>query len=151
MPVLKLTIHSVQSAATPQGHETVYRDTDITGFSLKVTPNQNKIFYYQYRIGGRTGYTRKIKIGKFPSIKPDDARKIALQYAAEVARKIDPFERLQKEISTKLESQENSFEKVFETYCNEQLNQNRTGKDVKAIFVREFLPILKNGAAVAKS
>ena len=149
MPVAKLTIQTVQNATPQDSRETVYRDTEVTGFSLKVMPSDSKTFFYQYRIGGRSGFTRKIKIGKFPAVKPDDARKIALQYAAEVARKEDPQERIKRAASQKLKSHENSFRKVFETYDNDQLKQNRTGKDIKAIFEHEFLPSLGNTAVTA--
>lgn len=149
MPVAKLTVQLVQNASPLADREAVYRDTEITGFSLKITPKNKKIFFFQYRIGGRKGFSRKIKIGRFPAIKPDEARKIAVQYAAELARKADPQERLKRETETKLESMENSFRKVFEQYCAEQLDQNRTGKDVKSIFEREFLPSLGDQAVTA--
>jgi integrase len=142
MPVIKLTIQEVQKATPENGRETIYRDTDVSGFSLKVTPSNNKIFFFQYRIGGRAGISRKIKIGKFPAIKPDDARKIAIQYAAEVARKLDPQERLKKEETVKLRSQENSFGKLFNIYYEKQLAQNRSGDKVKRIVERVFFPAL---------
>ena len=116
---------------------------------MKVTPAHNKIFFYQYRIGGRAGITRKIKIGKFPAIKPDDARKVAIQYAAEVARKLDPQERLKKEINIKLKSKENAFGKLFELYKAKQLSQNRSGNKVSNTFEREFLPTLRNMAVTS--
>lgn len=96
MPIVKLTIQTVQSAAPENGCTTVYRDKEVVGFSLKVTPSNTKTFLFQYRLGGRAGTTRRITIGKFPTVKPDDARKIALQYAAEVARKADPRDALKK-------------------------------------------------------
>ncbi len=149
MPVVKLTIQEVQRAIAQDGRETIYRDTEIVGFSLKVTPSNSKIFFFQYRIGGRAGITRKIRIGKSPAIKPDEARKIALQYAAEVARKLDPQERLKKETSLKLKSRENAFGKLFEAYSAKQLIQNRSGDKVKQIFEREFLPSLRDTAIAA--
>jgi integrase len=149
MPVLKLTIQEVQKAIPIDGLETIYRDTEVTGFSLKTTPSNSKIFFFQYRIGGRAGITRKIKIGNYPAIKPDEARKIAIQYAAEVARKLDPQERLKKEVGLKLKSRESSFGKLFEVYSEKRLSQNRSGDKVKRVFEREFLPSLKDMAITA--
>lgn len=146
MPVVKLTIQEVQKACPESGHEAIYRDTEVTGFSLKVTPSNSKIFFFQYRIGGRAGITRKIKIGKFPAVKPDEARKVAMQYAAEVARKLDPQERLKKETNIRLKSHENAFGKLFETYSTKQLSQNRSGAEAKRLIEREFFPTLKNTA-----
>ena len=90
--------------------------------------------------------TRRVSIGKFPTVKPDEARKIAIQYAGEVARKIDPQDRLKQETEAKIKSHANSFGKLFELYNTKQLSQNRSGNIVKAIFEREFLPSLQNTA-----
>jgi integrase len=144
MPVIKLTIQSIQNASALDGRETVYRDTEIKGFSLKATPSGSKIYFYQYRLGGRAGVTRKIRMGAFPVVKPEEARGIAKQYAAELARKQDPQERLKKETDQKLESQRNSFTKLLEVYAAEQLSQNRSGSEVKRVFEKEFYPTLKN-------
>ena len=42
MPVVKLTIQSIQSAHAENGRVTIYRDSEISGFSLKVTPSNTK-------------------------------------------------------------------------------------------------------------
>ena len=144
MPVLKLTVQSIQIASPLDGKETIYFDTEVKGFSLKVTPANHKIFFYQYRIGGRAGARRRVTIGKFPAIKPDEARKIANQYAVEVAQKKDPFERIKTESSSKLKDRKNSFGQLFEVYNEQQLSQNRSGEDVKRFFEREFFPSLRN-------
>ena len=146
MPVLKLSIQSVKDATFLGGKETVFRDTEVAGFSLKVTPANNKIFFFQYRLGGRAGVTRRVTIGKFPAVTPDDARKIALTYASEVARKIDPQERIKAETDTKTKARENSFGQLFEVYNAKQLSQNRTGKVIKRMFEREYMPSLQNTA-----
>lgn len=126
------------------GKDTVYFDTDVKGFSLKVTQTNSKIFFYQYRVGGRGGIRRRINIGKFPAVKPDEARKIANQYAVEVAQKKDPFERIKRESAVKLKEHKDSFGYLFELYDAKQLSQNRSGKSVTRLFEREFLPSLKN-------
>jgi integrase len=144
MPVLKLTIQSVRNALPLDGKETIYRDTEIKGFSLKVTSLNSKVFFYQYSMGGRAGVTRRINIGKFPTVKPEEARKIANQYAVEVAQKRDPFDRIKEETNTKLKNRENSFGQLLELYDAKQLSQNRSGKVIKRMFEREFLPSLRN-------
>jgi len=144
MPVLKLTLSSIQNAIPLDGKEAIYFDTEVKGFSLKVTPANTKIFFYQYRIGGRGGVRRRVNIGKFPSVKPDEARKIANQYAVEVAQKKDPYERLKEEANSKVKSRENSFGKLFQLYADKRLSQIRSGQDIKSIFEREFLPSLQN-------
>ena len=113
MPVLKLTTSSIQAAHPLKGKETIYFDTGVKGFGLKVTPTNSKIFLYQYRIGGRAGVRRRVNIGKFPAVKPDEARKIANQYAVEVAAKKDPFERLKKEADSKLKTGKIHLENCF--------------------------------------
>ena len=144
MPILKLTVQSVRNALPLDGKETVYRDTEIKGFSLKVTSLNSKVFFYQYSMGGRAGVTRRINIGKFPAVKPEEARKIANQYAVEVAQKRDPFDRIKEETNTKLKNRENSFGQLLELYDAKQLSQNRSGKVIKRMFEREFLPSLRN-------
>jgi integrase len=144
MPVQKLTIQSAQNATPIDGKETIYRDSEVTGFSLKVTPSNSRIFFYQYRVGGRGGQTKKIKIGKFPEIKPDDARRIALQYVAEIARKEDPSNRLKVELKIRKDKQENTFGAAFELYTRQRLAQNRSGDEVERVFAKDFLPSLKD-------
>ena len=144
MPILKLTVQSVRNALPLDGKETVYRDTEIKGFSLKVTSLNSKVFFYQYSMGGRAGVTRRINIGKFPAVKPEEARKIANQYAVEVAQKRAPFDRIKEETNTKLKNRENSFGQLLELYDAKQLSQNRSGKVIKRMFEREFLPSLRN-------
>jgi integrase len=142
LPVHKLTIQVVQQAIPIEGRETIYRDTEVTGLSLKVTPSHNRIFFYQYRVGGRGTPTKKIKIGKFPATKPDEARRIAMQYAAELARKEDPHRRLKSETEARQLAAQNSFEAVFEIYAAKRLSQNRSGKSVTRVFNRDFIPAL---------
>jgi integrase len=55
-------------------------------------PSGAKSYVFQYRIGGRGSPTRRYTIGKHGTLTPDQARKIASDLAAQVARGIDPME-----------------------------------------------------------
>jgi hypothetical protein len=63
-------------------------DTNLTGFGLKVTTTGKKVFVYQYRT--TSGRTRRLKIGNYPALTPENARQIATNYAAQVAQGGDP-------------------------------------------------------------
>jgi integrase len=61
--------------------------TDMaTSLKLLVSKNR-KTWYYRYTINGKK---RPIRIGVFPGISVDEARKIAIEYGAMVDRGIDP-------------------------------------------------------------
>ncbi len=65
-------------------------DMQIPGFHAVVTPNGHKSFYYRYRWNDQV---RDFKLGTFGAITANQARKIALSAAGDVARGIDIQER----------------------------------------------------------
>jgi integrase len=58
-----------------------------TSVKLTVSRSKLKTWYYRYTIGGKK---RAIRIGAFPGISVDEARKKAIEYGAMVDRRIDP-------------------------------------------------------------
>lgn len=66
-------------------------DDEVRGFGIKVTPQGNKSFLLQYRLGGRETPTRRYMIGAYGAWTPDEARDEAKRLRREfVDRGIDP-------------------------------------------------------------
>ena len=80
-------------AATSAERDIYLWDTELKGFGLKVTPAGHKVYLVQYRLGGRTGRTRRVTIGKHGSpLTADGARAKARRLLGEVAAGRDPAE-----------------------------------------------------------
>ncbi|MBU0513856.1 MAG: tyrosine-type recombinase/integrase [Proteobacteria bacterium] len=89
MPVTKLTKRFINGLTTP-GNEQVYWDEDLPGFGLRVRPSGRRTFIVQYR--NAQGRTRKVTIGLYGHLTPDEARGEARQVLAGAARGQDPAE-----------------------------------------------------------
>lgn len=73
-------------AANAKSKEIEYTDA-ATSVKLTISKSKLKTWYYRYTINGKK---RVIRIGAFPGISVDEARKIAIEYGAMVDRGIDP-------------------------------------------------------------
>ena len=89
MPTLKrkLTVRLVESIK-PGEKEIFVWDTEVPGFGLRVWPSGKCVFIFQYRTKHR--HTRRQVIGQYDTTRPEQARRIARQWAAEVQRGGDP-------------------------------------------------------------
>ena len=85
----KITKTFVDSVGDVKG-DSLFWDDKIAGFGLRVRPTGRKTFIVQYRnIQGRT---RKITVGQYGRLTPNEARKEAVQLLAAVDRGEDPAE-----------------------------------------------------------
>lgn len=84
----KLT-KQVVDAATPDSAERFLWDTELRGFGLRVSPAGRRTFMVQYRARGRT---RRVKIGSYPKMTPEQARKQAWNLLNAVEQGGDPAE-----------------------------------------------------------
>jgi len=82
----KLTKRFLESLH-PQAKDVLVWDEELGGFYAKMTPAGRVGFHLVYRIGG---VQRKVKIGDWPALSPDTARKLANDMLYEVARGNDP-------------------------------------------------------------
>jgi integrase len=55
-------------------------DDSVKGFGVKCTPAGEKSFILQYRMGGRGTPTKRLKIGKYGEITPEEARQQAAEF-----------------------------------------------------------------------
>lgn len=70
----------------------LYLWDSVAGFGVKALPTGKKVFVVKYRIngGGRKAQQRWQTLGKFGTLTVDQARQLATQILAEVARGVDP-------------------------------------------------------------
>lgn len=73
--------------ATAKAREDEYSDTEVAGLKLLVNRHGRKFFYLRYRHAGRQ---RSMKLGNYGDLDVADARSLALQHRALLAKGIDP-------------------------------------------------------------
>src|SRR5215472_6877342 len=67
-------------------------DSEVKGFGLKVTPLGRKVFFLQYRMGGRASVTRRYTIGAHGDLTAEQARAEAIRLRGWIRMGIDPQE-----------------------------------------------------------
>jgi integrase len=92
MPKVRNQLHFTQAAIAaippaPAGHRAVYNDTRIRGLQLMVTERGAKSFYLYKRVAGKP---YRNLLGTFPRLPIRQARKLALESAAEAGGGVDP-------------------------------------------------------------
>ncbi len=86
MPKLKLTKREIDAAPHPSSGQVFYRDTELQGFALRVTPGA-KSFTYEKRIKGRS---RRLTIGAYPGLTVEQARREAAKHVGSIAQGHNP-------------------------------------------------------------
>ncbi|QDT57312.1 Putative prophage CPS-53 integrase [Caulifigura coniformis] len=78
----RLTNSRVSTLKNASDRATWIFDDRTPGFAVTVSPRGKKVFYYVGRVKGRP---TRLKLGTFPSISVDEARKVCTQYLGDVA------------------------------------------------------------------
>lgn len=78
---------SIIDRTAPQEKDFIVFDPSLPGFGLRVSPKGRKSFLVQYRAKGRT---RRLALGRYGTITPDQARRKAQKLLASVADGADP-------------------------------------------------------------
>jgi integrase len=92
MPTLRINKRSVDAQQAPATGDRYFWDSDRDpmGFGLRVTEKGVKSFVFQYRLKGKP--SRRVTIGKYGALTPDQARARAKSLAAIVAGGKDPVD-----------------------------------------------------------
>jgi integrase len=87
MAKFKLTQTSIKDLrANPSGNR-LYRDTEVRGFALRITPKDARSFVF---VWGRGALRRSIVLGQVGAVTVDEARKAARAHRVAVDRGADP-------------------------------------------------------------
>ncbi|TXC67716.1 tyrosine-type recombinase/integrase [Sphingorhabdus soli] len=82
----KLTKRQIE-ALEPRSSDYFVWDGDLSGFGIRIFPTGRKQFVVQYRYG-RT--SRRMSLGRFGAITPDQARGLALEALVKLRKDVDP-------------------------------------------------------------
>jgi hypothetical protein len=88
---MKLTKRTIDAAKPNPNLDTYFWDDEVPGFGLRIKPSGVRSFIVQYR--NSSTVSRRITLGKFGVLTPEQARRIAKQTLADVARGSDPAEK----------------------------------------------------------
>ena len=86
---MKLTKRAIE-AIRCNGTDSVCWDDELRGFGLRVKPSGVKSFLIQFR--NRQGRSRRLTVGQFGRMTPDEARREARRLLGDVERGLDPAE-----------------------------------------------------------
>ena len=79
---MKLTKRTIEALAASK-HARIVFDEELPGFGVRIAPSGRKTFVVQYRVGGgRGGRQRRVSVGTFGTITPEDARSEAKKILA---------------------------------------------------------------------
>lgn len=81
---LDFTIRAIEALSPPATGRSEFKDTKVQGLYLRVTPSGVKSFSFVGRAKGSSRVER-LTLGKYPAIKPEEARRRATQLAGELA------------------------------------------------------------------
>jgi AcrR family transcriptional regulator len=65
-------------------------DEAVTGFGVKITPAQSRIFVFQYRLKQMSPVTRRYTIGRYGDVSTAQARAFAVKLRRKLAAGVDP-------------------------------------------------------------
>src|SRR5712671_4885768 len=120
MPTRKLTDLFVERAKPPAHGRVEYFDAAFPGLALRITDNGGKSWCAFYRFKGRL---RRLTLGRYPAIKPAQARREAAAALERVREGVDPAEekRARREMRT---PETDTFGAVAQDYLERHLRKN---------------------------
>lgn len=133
----KLTVNSVKEIK-PGVKDVIVWDSEIPGFGVKVTPTGKRSFLLYYRTLDHT--QRKPIIGRFPELKPETARNIALDWLAQVRAGGDPSAERKARRATR---GQDTVAQMLEGFLVAKSKLRSVG-EIERIFRKDILPAIGN-------
>ena len=128
-----LTDRTLRSLKSPVSGQTEIWDSKIPGFGVRVSSRGTKSFVLVYRLGGRT---RRMTIGRYPTIPLAEARKKAHLALVEISDGVDPALVMTKPAKQNPLAVELLVEDYIEKYAKPR---TRDWFETKRLLEREFI------------
>ena len=138
MPVKKLTARFVETVKGNGVERVDYRDTDVRGLELRITPSGRKSWSLLYRTEkGRGATRRRMALGDFPSVDLEAARTEAKIHLGSIAGGSDPAAE-QRRVSDKVTVRE-----MGETYIAKHAKKNkRSWQGDETTLTKDVYPVI---------
>jgi len=120
-----------QSTAEGKSAQAFYRDSDISGFGLRVTSGGAKSFIIEKRVFGKV---KRITLGRYGNITVEQARKEAMNFLGQVATGKDPVAEKKSRLVEQV-----TLKEAFDDYLVSRKNlRPATVKDYKHTLSKAF-------------
>jgi len=131
---MRLTNRVIEMQTNDTKKDLFLRDDALTGFGVRVTPNNVKSFFVETRIRheGSTS-AKRVVLGRFPDLSLRDARENAAAWLTQMRQGVDPVQQAKtKNRKLKQEKEANlTFEELFAAFMTsrDNLHKPSTAKD----------------------
>src|SRR4051794_23270091 len=143
----KLTQAAIAKLRAPATGRTIFWDSYLPGFGLRVTSNGSRAWMVVYRVNRKLIWETIGSLAKMPNV--GDARDAARQSMVKAMKGIDPQAERRQQRQQEAEQEDaagkrkvgNIVEEYFQRYVAVK-QQPRTAKETKRLFDRDTLPVL---------
>ncbi|RIH72843.1 integrase [Vibrio splendidus] len=111
-PTVRLSDKEIKNAEI-KGKEYILADGN--GLNIRIRPNGTKSWQFRYS-EPVTGKVKKISLGSYPTLKLNDARKLAQEHRNQVATGVDPKQRIEQKKLEAIRQETNTFVAVAEQW-----------------------------------
>jgi hypothetical protein len=84
---INFTINSLSKLPIPDNKRDYYYDTKLNALGISVFPSSTKTFFVYKRVNGKPD---RIKLGRFPDMSIEQARKAATECLYKISEGLDP-------------------------------------------------------------
>lgn len=148
MATAKISKRTVDGMAAPaEGKRTWPWDEQVRGFGVVISPSGRKVYVVQYRVGGKSGAAKRLRIGTHGSPwTPDDARERALELLRVVATGVDPATARKRAAKEEQEEERVRRELGFGAFADRFIEKHvvggelRSRADIEGTFDRDLRP-----------
>jgi integrase len=138
MPAIRLTKRTIEALPPLRSGQVIYRDEELTGFGLRVG-SKAKTFFAEGQVRRRT---IRVTIGRYPLISPEEARRLAFEQLAGMARGVD-LNREKRATEARSTTVSEAFEAFFEAKPNLSATTQANYRRTPALYLKDWqrLPI----------
>jgi len=139
--VTKSKLQELQMQVQTSGKALLLYDEAIKGFGARVAPSQTITFFFESRLGGRQGKTRRQSLGRLGDLTPDQARRKAEALRGQTLQGVDVAEERKRQ---RVELTSLTFAEAAERYLSSQGRNNVSWDETRRLIHHDAIPAFGN-------